>query len=168
MNSFLENLNYNSSSNSHINNIDKKISIQFFNNIININNRNNYIYLELNSNNKLSQKEIDNISYQLRQVNINKIEKIKKASFDPSKENKNIKNLYFKEDMQTNTQEVFWNDKKNNNIADSLAEIKKFKTELCHSWELTGTCKYGQNVNQKFINYIIFNYSVFLPTGQKI
>ena len=166
MNSFLENLNCNSSSNSHINNIDKKISIQFFNNIININNRNNYIYLELNSNNKLSQKEIENISSQLRQIN--KIEKIKKASFDPSKENKNIKNLYFKEDMQTNTQEVFRNDKKNNNIADSLAEIKKFKTELCHSWELTGTCKYGQNVNQKFINYIIFNYSVFLPTGQKI
>ena len=29
---------------------------------------------------------------------------------------------------------------------DSLSEVKKFKTELCHSWELTGNCKYGLNV----------------------
>lgn len=33
-----------------------------------------------------------------------------------------------------------------NNLISS--EIKKFKTELCHSWELTGTCKYGINVSQ--------------------
>ena len=29
-----------------------------------------------------------------------------------------------------------------------LSEFTKFKTELCHSWELTGTCKYGINVNK--------------------
>ena len=28
----------------------------------------------------------------------------------------------------------------------SLSEVKNFKTELCHSWELTGSCKYGLNV----------------------
>ena len=32
------------------------------------------------------------------------------------------------------------------NAINSLSEVKKFKTELCHSWELTGTCKYGLNV----------------------
>ena len=37
---------------------------------------------------------------------------------------------------------------------DSLSEIKKFKTELCHSWELTGACKYGQNVNKTIYNDI--------------
>ena len=29
-----------------------------------------------------------------------------------------------------------------------LSEFTKFKTELCHSWELIGTCKYGINVNK--------------------
>ena len=29
---------------------------------------------------------------------------------------------------------------------DFISEFTKFKTELCHSWELTGTCKYGVNV----------------------
>ena len=39
----------------------------------------------------------------------------------------------------------------------SFSEVQKFKTELCHSWELTGTCKYGLNVRQNF-NFI---FSVF-------
>ena len=34
------------------------------------------------------------------------------------------------------------------NNLDKLPEFTKFKTELCHSWELTGTCKYGINVNK--------------------
>ena len=34
------------------------------------------------------------------------------------------------------------------NNLDYLSEFTKFKTELCHSWELTGTCKYGINVNK--------------------
>ena len=36
----------------------------------------------------------------------------------------------------------------NKNNSDYLSEFTKFKTELCHSWELTGTCKYGINVNK--------------------
>ena len=37
-------------------------------------------------------------------------------------------------------------------IEELLSEIKKFKTELCHSWELTGSCKYGLNVSFIFYN----------------
>jgi len=44
------------------------------------------------------------------------------------------------------------NEIKNKNAVDSFSEIKKFKTELCHSWEITGTCKYGLNVI-----YILYN-----------
>ena len=36
--------------------------------------------------------------------------------------------------------------KNNSNNLKLSSEIKKFKTELCHSWELTGTCKYDLNV----------------------
>ena len=53
---------------------------------------------------------------------------------------------------------------KNTINSNSLSEVKKFKTELCHSWELTGTCKYGLNVI-KYLYNIYFNYfyySVYL------
>ena len=40
---------------------------------------------------------------------------------------------------------------------DFIYEFTKFKTELCHSWELTGTCKYGVNV----IKYI-FEFQLHL------
>ena len=170
MNSFLENFRHNESTNFQNANINSKISIELFNNKkININNRNNYIYLAMNSNkvlnnfqdnyiyfsnsqkiNKLSQKGKGN-NCQLEQMKINKIEKNKNnknASFDSSKENKN---LFINNEIQTNIQPKALSndkkDKKDNNIVDSLSEIKNFKTELCHSWELTGTCKYGQNVN---------------------
>ena len=170
MNSFLENFRHNESTNFQNANINSKISIELFNNKkININNRNNYIYLAMNSIkvfnnfqdnyiyfsnsqkiNKLSQKGKGN-NCQLEQMKINKIEKNKNnknASFDSSKENKN---LYINNEIQTNIQPKALSndkkDKKDNNIVDSLSEIKNFKTELCHSWELTGTCKYGQNVN---------------------
>ena len=186
MNSFLENFRHNESTNFQNANINSKISIELFNNKkININNRNNYIYLAMNSNkvlnnfqdnyiyffnsqkiNKLSQKGKGN-NFQLEQMKINKIEKNKNnknASFDSSKENKN---LYINNEIQTNIQPKALSndkkDKKDNNIVDSLSEIKNFKTELCHSWELTGTCKYGQNVNQKYIIILFFNYSVFSP-----
>ena len=95
------------------------------------------------------EKAKENKSGQLNNNKIDKIKNNKKASFDSSKENKNFKNLNFNKEIQTNTQQkALSNDKKNSNIVDSLSEIKKFKTELCHSWELTGTCKYGQNVNK--------------------
>ena len=38
------------------------------------------------------------------------------------------------------------NETKKNNV-DYSSEIIKFKTEICHSWELSGTCKYGVNVS---------------------
>ena len=53
---------------------------------------------------------------------------------------------------------------KNTINSNSLSEVKKFKTELCHSWELTGTCKYCLNVI-KYLYNIYFNYfyySVYL------
>ena len=57
--------------------------------------------------------------------------------------NSNVKNSQ-DECKMLNIQES--KDKKNKNVIDSLSEVRKFKTELCHSWELTGTCKYGLNV----------------------
>ena len=54
------------------------------------------------------------------------------------------------------------NGKKNTNIVDSLSEVIKFKTELYHSWELSGNCKYGENV----IKYIYFNIIYFFITLQ--
>jgi len=46
------------------------------------------------------------------------------------------------------------NETKKNNV-DYFSEIMKFKTELCHSWELTGSCKYGVNVS--FYDLIFFH-----------
>jgi hypothetical protein len=169
MNSFLENSHNNESIDFKSANITNKISIELINNKkANINNINNFILLAMNSNkilnnlqdnyiyllnnekiNGCSQKAKENKSGQLNNNKIDKIKNNKKASFDSSKENKNFKNLNFNKEIQTNTQQkALSNDKKNSNIVDSLSEIKKFKTELCHSWELTGTCKYGQNVNK--------------------
>ena len=70
---------------------------------------------------------------------------------------------YPKEKNMINTHEYEKIEKKSKFAADSCSEVKKFKTELCHSWELTGSCKYGLNVIYIFIIYIsIFYYSVFL------
>ena len=145
------------------------ISSNYFNNMkTNNNNRNNYIYFTNNSNqiiNNFQQnyfyfvdtEAIDKLSKKLKekqnqynQINISKNEKIKnnkKASFDSSKEN-NIKNINLLEEPNKKIiPKALSNDQKNKNLFDSLSEIKKFKTELCHSWELTGTCKYGENVS---------------------
>ena len=103
------------------------------------NERPNCIYLAYNEN--MSQRA-KNQCIQSENVNVkiknDKIKNNKKASFDSSKENKNSKNI--KNQEKINKKDA------NKNIIDSFSEVKKFKTELCHSWELTGTCKYGQNV----------------------
>jgi len=105
------------------------------------NEKSNYIYLTYNENlsqqiqNQYTLKENDNFK-----IKIDKIKNNKKTSFDSSKENKNNKNIKNQEEL--NKKEG----NKNRSIIDACSEIKKFKTELCHSWELTGTCKYGQNV----------------------
>ena len=143
-------------------------SSSFFNNMkTNNNNRNNYIYFSMNNHNiskaqqnyfyfveteamnLLSQKskDIQNQSNQNINLKNEKNRPIKNGSFDSSKENKNIKNINISGEQNNNAPKAFSNDKINKNIIDTLSEVKKFKTELCHSWELTGTCKYGQNVN---------------------
>ncbi len=105
------------------------------------NERQNCIYLTYNENmsqrtqNQLFLSENANIKIKNDNIKTNK-----KASFDSSKENKNNKNIKNQEEI--NKKEG----NKNISIIDSCSEVKKFKTELCHSWELTGTCKYGQNV----------------------
>ena len=71
------------------------------------------------------QKELAFLYYKEHQPNI---------SLDISTSNSS-KNSFSKEKQES---------KKNN--AAVLSEVKNFKTELCHSWELTGTCKYGLNV----------------------
>ena len=59
------------------------------------------------------------------------------------KKPKNIEiNYKFNEDYD----EININKKEKTKKIDSLLEIKNYKTELCHTWELTGFCKYGLNV----------------------
>ncbi len=110
----------------------------------------NYYFVESHGINELLQsKDIQRKNNQINNINIEKIKNNKKKSFDSSKENKNIKSINLMEEQNNNTcPKALSNDKTNKNMFDSLSEIKKFKTELCHSWELTGTCKYGQNVNK--------------------
>ena len=130
------------------------------------NNRQNYINSnEINYNNKIC-INIKDIMIQFQHTNNiakkeknKKNKKNKKASFDSSKENKNCKNIKMNYEIPINkNQKNSLNENKNANILDSLSEVIKFKTELCHSWELSGNCKYGQNV----IKYIFFNIIYFL------
>ena len=133
--------------------IKKELKINNYNdfslnkNISMHNESSNYIYLTHNENmskrtqNQCIQIENDNIK-----IKNDKIKNNKKASFDSSKENKNNKNIKNQEEINKKA------GNKNRTIIDSCSEVKKFKTELCHSWELTGTCKYGQNVIIFFYN----------------
>ena len=177
MNNICEIYNKDNQSNylKHIKNtyMSNNIYSNYFSNMkTNNNNRNNYIYFSNNSHQIINNaqqnylyfvdtEEFDRLSKkikdkqnQLNQINISKNEKIKnnkKASFDCSKDN-NIKNInLLEESNKKNIPKALSNDQKNKNVLDSLSEVKKFKTELCHSWELTGTCKYGENVNIKYI-----------------
>ena len=115
----------------------------------------NYFYLTYNDNmSQRTQNQCIQIENENIKIKNDKIKNNKKASFDSSKENKNNKNLKNQEEINIKA------GNKNRTIIDSCSEVKKFKTELCHSWELTGTCKYGQNVIIFFI--IKFFYSVYL------
>lgn len=40
----------------------------------------------------------------------------------------------------------------------------KWKTEICHFWEMNGYCQFGENVYLKFLFY----FSALLPMDQKI
>ena len=128
----------------------------------NKNENNNYILSnEINFNNKIC-INIKDIMIQFQNTNNivknEKNKKNKKASFDSSKENKNFKNIKMNNEIPIKkNQKNSLNENKNTNIVDPLSEVIKFKTELCHSWELSGNCKYGENV----IKYIYFNIIYF-------
>ena len=94
--------------------------------------------------NILNNEEINKIVQSLKELNIKYLSERQKLLMNIKNSiNSNVKNSQDEFKMQ-NIQES--KDKKNKNAIDSLSEVKKFKTELYHSWELTGTCKYGLNV----------------------
>ncbi len=94
--------------------------------------------------NILNNEEINKIVQSLKELNIKYLSERQKLLMNIKNSiNSNVKNSQ-DEFKMLNIQES--KDKKNKNAIDSLSEVKKFKTELCHSWELTGTCKYGLNV----------------------
>ena len=140
MNALFQNLNIISSSN-----LLKKFQ--------NLNIKNYYLFTKINNNQ--NQNQIDINFQQTYNLFLNK-EKINQLAqnlndldllYIKERQNKIIINddtkYSLNENKNMNNQELN-NDKK---IFDSLSEVKKFKTELCHSWELTGTCKYGLNVS---------------------
>lgn len=149
-------------------NLKTNISSSFFNNMKTTgNNRNDYVYhskknqngnqtqhkyfffVENESKNSISKKD-NGIQNQHSQPNIlvkEKNETNKKTSFDSTKKSTIKKNINISREQNNNTTKNFPNDKIIKNIDNILSEVKKFKTELCHSWELTGACKYGRNVN---------------------
>ena len=102
-------------------------------------------------NKRINNKTIYSKFFKDRNYNILKEDKIKNGSIklpqnikinDKYNEDINIsKNL---DKMKLNKKEL---PKNNSNNLNSLSEVKNFKTEICHSWELTGTCKYGLNVS---------------------
>lgn len=101
--------------------------------------------------NEINEKQ--NCSLLISSENINKLaQAIKNLNFLYFKERQNNKINYknSKNDSKDINKENNEERKNKNGSIDSLSEIKKFKTELCHSWELTGTCKYGLNVSYIF------------------
>ena len=123
----------------------------------------------INSNQNITEKNPNKINtYLISDENLNKIaQSLNELNFKYFKErqakidlNISAKN-FTKEKKNKDSHECEKNEKKNKYAFDSLSEVKKFKTELCHSWELTGTCKYGLNVSYFFLIFY-FDYSVFL------
>ena len=163
MNALFQNLNLDNVSNSlkkrdnpNIKDFDLYSKINNNQNFNEINTRQNYNLL-------LNSEEINQLAQSINNLNLQYIKERQNIKNDKNYNNDYIKKC-LNENKNQNKQEIN-NEKKNKNV-DSLSEIKKFKTELCHSWELTGTCKYGLNVSyKKYIIFIIlfFYYSVFLP-----
>ena len=158
-NSVKENIVY---STKKIDNKNYNTNINIDSNISQKNEQKNYIYLineKHNIHNILCPKVkfIDNKTNQINQIN-----NIKKET----EENKNKKKKNVKIKKEQNLKDVLKidskekNEKINKNTIDSLSEVKKFKTELCHNWEVTGTCKYEQNVKHYLCDF--FLYSVYL------
>ena len=154
MNALFENIKQNTSSNNkeketHLNSKDYYLYTKI-NNKQNLNEK----FANYNYNLLLNNEKINNLIQTFQELNIQYLKERQNLILN---DNKNIKNskqsLNVNEIININGQ----NNKKKNN-SDSFSEIKKFKTELCHSWELTGTCKYGLNVSFIIYNiYLIFN-----------
>lgn len=127
----------------------------------NLNSTDYYLNAKINNNHNLNDniarynynllinnEKINNLIQAFKELNIQYLKERKNQIINDNKSIKNSKQILNIKDI-INVQ----NDKKKSNI-DSFSEIKKFKTELCHSWELTGSCKYGLNVS--FIIYNIY------------
>ncbi len=123
-----------------------------------------YLYHKMNSNQNIK-KNISQLPYYLLDNDkINELyQAFKELNFQYFKERQNAVLNNIQNEKISSSKTVLKNrqednkkeqsEKMNKFNADSLSEIKKFKTELCHSWELTGTCKYGLNVRFKIYNY---------------
>ena len=155
MNALFENFKFNNSTNSSETHT-KSHSKDFSSNLTQINNLNlkeiynkeNYTCLNNHEN-----ININKIVQLLNELNFKYLkERQLKKVMDISAKN------YKKEKNMVNIHEYEKSEKKSKFAVDSCSEVKKFKTELCHSWELTGSCKYGLNVIYIFIIYI----SIFL------
>ena len=115
--------------------------------------------------NEINIKQVYTCLNNHKNINLNKIvHLLNELNFKYFKERQlkkvmdtNIKNSKIGKNM-INIHECEKIEKKSKYLVDTFSEVKKFKTELCHSWELTGTCKYGLNVIYIFIIYI----SIFL------
>ena len=104
-------------------------------------------HLNIRINNNLNiyskfSKDINYNSLKKERIKINNLKSPPNIKMnDKFNEDIKIKNIF--DGIKVNKKEL---PKNNSNNLKLSSEIKKFKTELCHSWELTGTCKYDLNV----------------------
>ncbi len=129
----------------------------------NINLKDNYLYNKMNNNQNIKENISMLNSNLLNYDKINELyQSFKELNFQYFKERQNAVLNNIQNEKISSSKTVLKNrqednkkeqsEKMNKFNADSLSEIKKFKTELCHSWELTGTCKYGLNVRFNIYN----------------
>ena len=119
------------------------------------NSKGNYSLIKLNNNMKMSIQNLSEDFYNLiSNENINRLTQAQRElSFRYYKEHQiNSYGKLSSLDNSKNSLSTEKNEPKKSSV-DLLSEVKKFKTELCHSWELTGTCKYGINVSTYKIIY---------------
>ena len=139
-------------------NFELNSKIDMLDKLGNINIKDYYLYNKMNNNqnmkedisllnsNLLCNEKINELYQSFKELNYQYFKERQNAIIN-NKQNEKIS--YSKNDLKDGQESIKKekNDKRNKFNADSLSEIKKFKTELCHSWELTGTCKYGLNVS---------------------
>ena len=116
-------------------------------------NSKNYYNNSYASFNNISNNNI-NMNFNLNYIDFNNFEYLKNGpKVLYNNDNKEQHDLIKKNEIQNyGINELILQNKNN---FDYLSELTKFKTELCHSWELTGTCKYGTNVNKYIFNILL-------------